>query len=76
VTDLTPQVAMSAPSVALPRSCPRCTGRLFHGRDAYGGYSSCVLCGFVHGWVASPAIELPEEGTRRRLEPNHGKLRL
>ena len=68
---------MTALSASLPRTCPRCTGRLLHGRDAYGRYSSCVTCGFAHEWVAGPAIELPEEGTgRRRREPTHGKLRL
>ena len=56
---------------SLPRSCPRCTGRLFHARDAYGGYSSCVACGFVHEWVAGPAIDLPEPASgRRKREPS------
>ena len=68
------------PSASLPRSCPRCSGRLFHGGDAYGGYSSCVCCGFVHEWVSGPAIELPEDGAvgtrKRRREPTHGRLRL
>ena len=58
----------------LPRSCPRCGGRLFHGRDSYGGYSSCMACGFVHEWVSGPAVELPEEGSgRRKREPSHGR---
>jgi hypothetical protein len=68
---------MASMSVSLPRSCPRCAGRLFHGRDPYGGYSSCVACGFVHEWVSGPSIDLPEDGIgRRRREPTHGKLRL
>jgi hypothetical protein len=68
------------PSTALPRSCPRCTGRLVHADDAYGGYSSCLCCGFVHEWVSGPAIALrgkqrPENRQRRR-EPSHAKLHL
>ena len=69
------------PSTAsLPRSCPRCAGRLFHGGDNYGRYSSCLYCGFVHDWVGGPAIELPDDeapGVRqRRREPSHGRQRL
>jgi len=70
---------MTPTTAALLRSCPRCAGRLFHGRDPYGGYSSCVCCGFVHEWVAGPAIELPREpdgGRRRRRQPSHGKVHL
>ena len=71
---------MSGPTASLPRSCPRCRGRLFHGRDPYGGYSSCVCCGFVHEWVAGPAVDLPTDGDgpgrQRRREPSHGKQRL
>ena len=70
---------MVARPAALPRVCPRCSGRLFHGRDAYGGYSSCVCCGFVHEWVSAPAIDLPADpdgGRRRRRQPSHGKLHL
>ena len=53
-------------TASLPQSCPRCTGRLFHTRDAYGGYSSCMACGFVREWVAGPAIELPDATSGRR----------
>ena len=49
-------------------------------RDWYGAYSSCIACGFVHEWVSSPAIDLPDDtdgSTRqRRRQPSHGKLRL
>ena len=68
---------MASTSASLPGSCPRYSGRLFHGRDPYGGYSSCMACGFVHEWVAGPAIDLPEQGSgRRRRDPKSGKLRL
>ncbi len=67
-------------TASLPRSCPRCRGRLFHAADHYGGYSSCVTCGFVHEWVSGPAIDLPDDAGvaagHRRREPTHGKLRL
>ena len=59
---------MTTSTASLPRTCPRCSGRLFHSRDSYGGYSSCMACGFVHEWVAGPALELPgEAGGPHRL---------
>ena len=63
---------------ALPRSCPRCRGLLLHARDPYGGYSSCLCCGFVQEWVHGPAIDLPDDNParQRRREPSHGKQRL
>ena len=62
---------MTTSTALLPRSCPRCVGRLFHSRDRFGGYSSCMACGFVHEWVAGPAVELPGEtdGPRRLRHP-------
>ncbi len=72
------RVLMTSLTASLLRSCPRCSGRLFHGRDPYGGYSSCVCCGFVHEWVSGPAIDMPDDtpGRQRRREPSHGKQRL
>jgi len=71
---------MTGPTASLPRSCPRCAGRLVHARDPYGGYSSCLCCGFVHEWVSGPAIDLPADGDgsgrQRRRQPSHGKQRL
>ena len=68
------------PPSSLPRWCPRCRGRLIHGGDSYGGYSSCLCCGFVYEWVSGPAIDLPVDETpgsrQRRRQPTHGKLRL
>jgi len=62
---------------ALPRPCPRCSGHLIHADDAYGGYSSCLRCGFVHEWVSGPAVKLPADPTpgsrQRRREPSHGR---
>ena len=66
--------------MAPPRNCPRCRGSMLTERDMYGSYSSCISCGYVHEWVALPAIEIPVEtegSTRlRRRQPSHGKLRL
>jgi hypothetical protein len=69
---------MTAMTASLPRSCPRCHGYLFHARDRFGSYSSCVACGFVQEWVAGPAIELPDEGNgrRRRREPSSNGRRI
>ena len=65
---------------AAPRSCPRCRGSMITERDLYGAYSSCIACGFVHEWVSSPAIDLPDDSDgstrQRRRQPSHGKLRL
>ena len=64
-------------TASLPRSCPRCTGRLFHTHDVYGGYSSCMACGFVHEWVTGPAIELSDATSgRRKREPSCNGLRI
>ena len=64
-------------TVSLPRTCPRCTGRLFHSRDCYGGYSSCMACGFVHEWLAGPAIEVPDAASgRRKRDPTCNGLHL
>jgi hypothetical protein len=66
-------------TVPLPRSCPRCRGRLFHTGDVYGEYSSCWGCGFVHEWLRDPALQLPDESDgvrRRRRAPSHGKRAL
>jgi hypothetical protein len=62
-------------TASLPRSCPRCRGRLFHSRDAYGAYSSCLGCGFVREWVSGPAVTRPDDdtGRRRRREPTRGR---
>ena len=27
------------------KACPRCKGDLYHDRDGYGAYTSCVQCG-------------------------------
>ena len=29
------------------KSCPKCHGDLTTGRDAYGGFISCLQCGFL-----------------------------
>ncbi len=66
--------------MAPPRSCPRCRGSMITERDWYGAYSSCIACGYVHEWVSSPAIDLPDDSggpvRQRRRQPSHGKLRL
>jgi hypothetical protein len=71
---------MTSLTTPLPRSCPRCAGRLFHSRDVYGGYSSCVCCGFVQEWLSGPAIDLPNDrdgtGRQRRRQPSHRMVRL
>ena len=71
---------MTSLTASLPRSCPRCTGRLFHTADRYGGYSSCLACGFVHEWVSGPAIELPDDAAvaagHRRRSPSYRTVRL
>jgi len=65
----------------LPRVCPRCRGSMFHERDQYGSYSTCLSCGYVHEAVSPPAIELLEEDEdgrvkQRRRHPSHGNIRL
>jgi hypothetical protein len=35
------------------RACPRCEGDLYQRGDHFGGYSSCLICGY-HKDVASP----------------------
>ncbi len=71
---------MPAALPSFPQTCPRCRGRLFAGGDAYGAYSSCFACGYVHEAVSGPSIDLPSDsgdGVRqRRREPTHGRQRL
>ncbi len=65
--------------VSAPGKCPRCRGSMLSESDLYGSYSSCISCGYVHEWVSSPAIDLPDESAaprQRRRQPSHGKLRL
>ena len=44
----------------LLKSCPRCSGDLFSGADAYESYLACVQCGhYVHqAQSAEPAASL------------------
>ena len=63
-----------------PHACPRCRGRLFVSRDAYGVYSTCLSCGFVREWVSRAVIDLADgltaSGRQRRRAPSHGRQQL
>ena len=66
------------------KGCPRCTGDLFHERDQYGHFVTCVQCGFskdvprsTNGLLRitaeparAPSVPQGESGKRRRL--SHG----
>ena len=66
------------------KGCPRCSGDLFHDRDQYGQFVTCVQCGFskdltqkssepirfVTEPVPVPTVPQWEGGKRRRL--SHG----
>ena len=52
------------------KSCPRCHGDLYEGRDFYGLYIACLQCGHYLGEAEELVLKyLPQRGT----EVRHGQ---
>ncbi len=66
------------------KKCPRCSGDLYEEADQYGGYVSCVQCGFckdVHEKLTdpnslsvepAPAPTTPKSDGSKRRRLSHG----
>ena len=45
------------------KACPRCKGDLYHDRDKYGPYTSCIQCGHYLSEAEEARLMLAALGT-------------
>ena len=57
------------------KSCPRCKGDMYDGRDVYGEYRECLQCGFIldaeKSGVSSGSLVLVPSNTTARESPRN-----
>lgn len=57
--------------------CPRCGGKMYHVRDLYGEYNSCINCGHHSDVLTGPPIELKTPWkVKRGRGPSRGGQKL
>jgi hypothetical protein len=55
------------------KSCPRCRGDLYEGKDVYGRYVACLQCGHYLGEAEELLLRyLPRRGTEVRAGQGAG----